>query len=416
MPTRFVAFLIAMLLAVSAHAQTNQHPYNFTAATSPLPTGSCFWLTSPGSDRSLCSNWAPAIGAWSAAFDAQSGDSVFALPAADAFKIVYRTNHTPQADTISSPATTGFGSGFGVAYFSVPQGNSINPLGGALFNNQAGYTFGANQGALLFSDGANYRSIIGLPTGSSQDSTQFLGNDNIFRQVGQAQLAPGAVTTPALASGLTLTSPTITLGSDAPGDLYVRGTNGQLTPLGVGAANTVLAVNAGACTTDGNNVTTCAPNAPGYQATLSSTVLPIATNAANGAGRPDGTTISIDAGGSYHVPLGIDSVTTGITALGTSQATCASLTTRANYITTVTAGSGVCMPGLVKGAHYFVCNKTTTPVLVYAPADGSIISTPTTGPLASTQAVSVGRGCPEFIAESTSSLWVTGAGVPLTVQ
>ncbi len=410
-------FLVTMMAAWPSLAQTNRLIHDIpTTATSPLPAGSCLYVDQgPGTDAKLCSDWAVALRAWSAALDTRSTEGIFALPSSDAFKIVYRTNRGPFADTIASPTVSGFGVGFGAMYFSVAQGNSLNPQGGALFNNLAGYTFGANQGAMMFSDGAVYRAFISLPTASSQDGTQVLFNNNVFSQIGPAQLAPGAITTPALAPGLNLTSPTFTFGSDAPGDLYVRGVNGLLTRLPPGAANAVLASTAGTCTTSSLGVVTCPPNMPAYQTTLSPNVLPIATNGTNGVGRPDGLALTVDAGGTWHSTAGDDPVTNGITALGSSQATCAALTTQANYITTVTPGSGVCMPGLVQGRHYFVCNKTTTPVLVYAPPGGSVLSTPS-GPLAPTGSISVGRGCPEFIAESTSSLWVTGAGVPLVVQ
>ncbi len=412
---RLIVFLVALTLYGNpVFGQTNAYPRNYPAATLPLVSGtSCFWIMNgggAGSDRTLCSGWAAGIGALSTTLDTQSNESPFSIPQTDAFKIVYRTNRTPQADTIA-----GFYPEFGVTYFSGPQGNSVNPQGGITFNGRAGYSFGAKQGAVMFFDGANYQALVGLPIASSQDSTQVLSNDNIYRQIGPAQLAPGAVTTPALASGLNLSSPTFTFGSDAPGDLYVRGGNGLLTRLPVGAANAVLASTAGTCTTNSLGVVICPPNMPAYQTTLSPNVLPIATNSSNGVGRPDGSVLTVDSGGTWHSTAGDDQVTNGIIALGTSQATCAALTTQASYITTVTAGSGVCMPGLVQGRHYFICNKTTTPVLVYAPPGGSVLSTPS-GPLAPTGAISVGRGCPEFIAESTSSLWVTGAGVPLVVQ
>ncbi len=403
-------FLIVPRIVLAQGSTVHDLPSN---VTSPLPDGSCIYVDETGGlDRKWCSNWAAGIKAWSAVLDIKTADSIFQIPPSDAFKIVYRNNHVAQNDTIVSAATTG--AGFGLTYFSVPQGNSINPQGGSLINGVLGYTFGANQGSLMFSDGLGYRAFIGLPMPSSQDGTQVLVNDNIYRQIGPAQLAPGAVTTPALASGLNLTSPTITLGSDAPGDLYVAGVNGQLTRLPTGAPNAVLSVIQGTCTTT-LNITVCAPNMPGYQTMLSPAVLPIATNAANGVGRPDGSVLTVDAGGTWHSTAGDDQVTNRITALGTSQATCAALTTRANYITSVTPGSGVCIPGLVEGRHYFVCDTTTTPVLVYAPPGGSVMNTPA-GPLATTGAISVGRGCAEFIAESTSSVWVTGAGVPLVVQ
>ncbi len=418
MRTSCAIFVVTMMAAWPALAQTNRLVHNIpTNATSPLPAGSCFYVDQgPGTDTKLCSGWAPAIGAWSSGLDTQSVEGIFALPSADAFKIVYRTNRVGQADTIASPTVSGFGVGFGAMYFSVAQGNSINPQNGAMLNGRFGYTFGANQGAIMFSDGVDHRAFISLPTASSQDSTQVLRNDNQYSQIGPAQLAPGAVTTPALGPGLNLTSPSFTLGSDAPGDIPVRGANGQLVRLGVGAANTVLAVTAGACTTDSNNVTTCAPNMPAYQNTLSPAVLPIATNNQNGVGRPDGQSLTADAGGTWHSAAGLDTVTRSITALGSSQADCQALMSRQNYVGTVAPGSGVCLPPIVKeGDHAFVCNKTTTPLLDYAAADGTVINTPS-GPLLATQAVSIGRGCAEFIAESTTTWWVTGAGVPLIVQ
>lgn len=408
--TKFAFFGGALIFSWSALAQ-GTHPYNYPPAPSPLPSGACLWAMSPNNDWSLCHDWAAALGALSTTLDTQSAESPFAIPQTDAFKIVYRTNRTPQADTIA-----GFASGFGVTYFSAPQGNSVTPPGAILINGQFGYTFGSNQGAVMFFDGANYRALVGLPAPASQDHRQLLANDNTYTQVGSAQIAPGAVTTPALASGLNLSSPSITLGGDAPGDTYYRNSSGNVARLGIGPTNAVLSVAAGACTTDPITlVTTCLPGTPVWLSTISPFALPLATNSQVGAGKPDGSTINIDNAGIYHAAVNIDTVAAGITAMGTSQANCRQLTTRQSYINNVSANTGVCLPSPVAGARYVVCNETTTPVLIYAPADGSIINTPS-GPLTSTQAVSVGRGCPEFAAKSTSVIWVMGAGVPLVVQ
>ncbi len=419
MPIKFLIFLAAMIAAWPALAQTNKFTRDEPPATIPLPADSCLLIDQgpgPGHDRSLCAGWAVAFGAWSAVLDTQSGQGPFALPSTDAFKIVYRTNFAAQADTIDTPATNGFGAGFGSTYFSVAQGNSITPLGGAMINGRPNIMFGSNQGAMIFSDGVGYRALVGLPTTANYDGTLLLSNDNTYKQVGAAQIAPGAVTTPALASGLTLTSPTISVGSDAPGDTYYRGTNGQVVRLAAPSTSAVYINLPGTCSTDPNTqVVTCQPGTPSWQAQVPSAALPLATNSANGAGRPDGQSISIDAGGAYHVRLGIDSGTTAITASGTMQANCTALTTQQNYVSTVPPGAGVCLPAAVPFGHAHVCDETTTPVLVYAQADGTIINTPS-GPLAPTQAISVGRGCAEFIAKSNSAWWVTGAGVPLVVQ
>jgi hypothetical protein len=348
--------------------------------------------------------------------DTQSVAGAFALPSTDAFKIVYRTNFAAQADTIDTPATAGFGAGFGSTYFSVAQGNSVTPQNNALINGRANIVFGSNQGAMIFSDGVGYRALVGLPTTANYDGTRLLSNDNTYKQIGPSQLAPGAITTPALASGLTLTSPTITLGSDASGDTYYRGANGSLARLAAPSTSAVHINLPGACTTDPNTqVVTCQPGTPSWQALVPAAALPLATNTTNGAGRPDGQSISIDGGGAYHVPLGIDSGSTGLSAMGTTQANCTALTTQQNYVSTVPPGAGVCLPAAVAFGHTYVCDETTTPVLVYAQADGTIINTPS-GPLAPTQAISLGRGCAEFIAKSNSAWWVTGAGVPLVVQ
>jgi hypothetical protein len=419
MPIKFLIFLAAMMAAWPAIAQTNKFTRDEPSAISPLPADSCLLIDqgpSPGHDRSLCSGWAVAFGAFSALLDTQSVAGAFALPSTDAFKIVYRTNFAAQADTIDTPATAGFGVGFGSTYFSVAQGNSLTPQNNALINGRANIMFGSNQGAVIFSDGVGYRALVGLPTTANYDGTRLLSNDNTYKQVGAAQLAPGAVTTPALASGLNLTSPSITLGSDAPGDTYYRASNGSLARLAAPSTSAVSINLPGACATDPNTlVVTCQPGTPSWQAQVPAAALPLATNSTNGAGRPDGQSISIDAGGVYRVPLGIDSGTTGLTAAGTTQANCTALTTQQNYVSTVPSSSGVCLPAAVRFGHAFVCNETTTPLLVYAQADGTIINTPS-GPLAPTQAISVGRGCPEFIAKSSSSWWVTGAGVPLVVQ
>lgn len=419
MPIKFLIFLAAIMAAWPALAQTNKFTRDEPPAVSPLPADSCLLIDqgpAPGHDRSLCAGWAAAFGAWSAVLDTQSGAGSFALPPSDAFKIVYRTNFAAQADTIDTPATSGFGAGFGSTYFSVAQGNSITPQNNASINGRANIMFGSNQGAMIFSDGVGYRALVGLPTTSNYDGTRLLSNDNTYKQVGAAQLAPGAVTTPALASSLNLTSPTITLGSDAPGDTYYRASNGPLARLAAPSTSAVYINLPGACATDPITLAlTCQPGTPSWQAQVPPAALPIATNSANGTGRPDGQSISIDAGGTYRVPLGIDTGTTAITAMGSVQADCTALSTQQNYVSTVPPSAGVCLPAAVAFAHAHVCNETTTPVLVYARADGSIINTPS-GPLAPTQAISVGRGCAEFIAKSSSAWWVTGAGVPLVVQ
>ncbi len=398
MQAKYFAFLTIFLIIprmVLAQGST-VHDLQFNV-TSPLPDGSCIYVDEAGGlDRKWCSNWAAGIKAWSTILDVKIADSIFQLPPSDAFKIVYRNNHVAQPDTIVSAATTG--ASFGLSYFSVPQGNSINPQGGSLINGVLGYTFGAKQGAMMFSDGAGYLAFISLPMPSSQDGTQVLGNDNIYRQIGPAQLAPGAVTTPALASGLNLASPTFTFGSDAPGDLYVRGVNGLLTRLPPGATNAVLAISP-------------STNTPAYQTTLSPNVLPIATNASNGVGRPDGAGLTVDAGGTWHSTAGIDSVADNVTALGTGQSDCAQLTTRVTYLTAGVNDAGVCLVAAVKGSEAHVCNVTGNEYFVYPMADGSSINdNPGTTP------VIVGRGCVGFLARSSSAWWTTGPRTPLLVK
>jgi hypothetical protein len=179
------------------------------------------------------------------ALDTQSGNSIFALPSTDAGGVVYRTNvTTPQLDTIAAP-TGGFASGFGISYYSVLAGNSINPQGGALIGGLSALTLGANQEISLFSDSTGYRPLIGMPTPTSQDGTTLLSNDFSYKQVGTAQLASAAVTTAKLGSSLTLTTPSITLGSDATGDLFYRNSGGAVTRLGIGTTGQVLAVTSG---------------------------------------------------------------------------------------------------------------------------------------------------------------------------
>ncbi len=414
MPIKFLIFLAAIMAAWPALAQTNKFIRDEPPATSPLPANSCLLIDqgpSPGHDRSLCADWAEALGAWSAVLDTQSGAGVFALPSTDAFKIVYRTNFAAQADTIDTPATSGFGAGFGATYFSVAQGNSVTPQNNVLINGRANIMFGSNQGAMIFSDGVGYRALVGLPTTANYDGTAVLSNDNTYKQVGAAQLAPGAVTTPALASGLNLTSPTISVGSDALGDTYYRGPSG-LVRLAAPSTSAVSINLAGTCATDPTTlVVTCQPGTPSWQAQVPAPLLPLATNSTNGVGRPDGQSMTIDAGGVYRAAIGIDTVTTGITALGTTQANCKQLTTQQNYISNVAPGTGVCLPAGVLGGHVYVTNKTTTPLLVYALADGSSIN----GNPA-TQAVTVGFGQVQFNAESTAAWWTVGPGTPLVVQ
>jgi hypothetical protein len=203
---------------------------SLTAGTGNLVVGG-----SPGASLTIATK---------VALDTQSGNNIFALPSTDAGGIVYRTNSTAELDTIAAP-TGGFASGFGLGYYSVLAGNSINPQGGALIGGLSALTLGANQEVSLFSDGTGYRPLIGMPTPTSQDGTTFLSNDFSYKQVGTAQLASAAVTTAKLASSLTLTTPSITLGSDATGDLFYRNSGGAVTRLGIGTTGQVLAVASG---------------------------------------------------------------------------------------------------------------------------------------------------------------------------
>ncbi len=112
----------------------------------------------------------------------------------------------------------------------------------------------------------------------------------------------------------------------------------------------------------------------------------------------------------WRVP--VDTHATGIAAAGTTQANCTTLTKAQSYIATVAPNSGVCLPPAVAGAHVSVCDKTTTPLLIYAPADGVSVIAPNTA----TQAVQISQGCVQFIAESTTAWWFAGPGTPLVVQ
>lgn len=97
--------------------------------------------------------------------------------------------------------------------------------------------------------------------------------------------------------------------------------------------------------------------------------------------------------------FGVDSVSAGLTAAGTAQGSCLNLTSQQNYIGTVAAGTGVCLPAAATGIHAFVCNEGANPLSVYAPAGGTTINS-----LSSIGLVPVAVDtCMQFIGKSSSA-------------
>lgn len=84
---------------------------------------------------------------------------------------------------------------------------------------------------------------------------------------------------------------------------------------------------------------------------------------------PTGDTFQIGALAQF-----IDSAATGITAAGTTQASCTQLTADHSNVTTVAAGAGVCLPPTAPGAHFVVHTSGANSLLIYANPGGGTLN------------------------------------------
>lgn len=78
----------------------------------------------------------------------------------------------------------------------------------------------------------------------------------------------------------------------------------------------------------------------------------------------------ITSGGTVTL-LGLQTVTTGIAAAGTTQGTATALTASLNYVSSVSAGTGVVLAGTV-GTSQSVYNGGLNPLKVYPPTGAAI--------------------------------------------
>jgi hypothetical protein len=111
--------------------------------------------------------------------------------------------------------------------------------------------------------------------------------------------------------------------------------------------------------------------------------------------------VRLFVGGAALTGGGADTVTGGITAAGTNQATATVLTGQFNVVTTVAAGTGVTLPAATIGAHCLVRNSGANALLVYPAGTAAInaqaASAPTTVAVNSTA----------YFEAQTALLWFT---------
>jgi hypothetical protein len=117
-----------------------------------------------------------------------------------------------------------------------------------------------------------------------------------------------------------------------------------------------------------------------------------------------GTLTSLSVGNVTSSQFMFRSVTTGISAFGSNQATATTLTKEINIVSTVTSGQGVALPTAVAGMVLYVTNTSANSLLVY-PASGGIINA-----LSANAALTQGAGATlQFIAPTTTQWYSVGA-------
>jgi len=192
---------------------------------------------------------------------------------------------------------------------------------------------------------------------------------------------------------------------------------GTLTSLSVNGTVTAVAftANTGVFTGNGNglsslvgaNVTGTVANATyatsAGTATSATTAATVTTNA-----QPNitsvGTLTSLSAGNITTSQFILHSVTTGISAFGTNQATATTLTKEINIVSTVASGQGVALPTAVAGMVLYITNSSANSLLVYPGTSAQINSLGTNAAL--TQAAGATL---QFIAPTTTQWYSVGA-------
>lgn len=109
-----------------------------------------------------------------AALNTQSGAS-YTLLAGDAGKLVLRTNGSAQTDTVPQ-ATGSFTTGFEFGLQTGAAGDTLTPTTSTV-NGLASLKLGAQQASDWVSDGANWRTALGVPQPATQTGTTFLRDD-----------------------------------------------------------------------------------------------------------------------------------------------------------------------------------------------------------------------------------------------
>ena len=100
----------------------------------------------------------------------------------------------------------------------------------------------------------------------------------------------------------------------------------------------------------------------------------------------------------------IRSVSTGITANGSTQTQATVLTTEINIVSTVTSGTGVRLPTAVAGTVVYITNTSANSVVVYPQTSGQINNLGTN--IGFTQGANATL---QFIAPTTSRWYTVGA-------
>jgi hypothetical protein len=117
-----------------------------------------------------------------------------------------------------------------------------------------------------------------------------------------------------------------------------------------------------------------------------------------------GTLTSLSSGNITSSGFVFRSVTTGISAFGSNQATATALTKEINIVSTVTSGQGVALPTAVAGMVIYITNTSANSLLVYPASGGTINSLSANAALTQTAGATL-----QFIAPTTTQWYSVGA-------
>jgi fibronectin-binding autotransporter adhesin len=215
--------------AISFVGGTGASPSNWTDASTPSWIG--FGTTPSGSSNPDATYVAAITPAGGLAVGAGYFSSVTQGPT---------LTTDPGAGNIGAKGSVGVFSGT-----SIPSGGTTGA--GVLLSSTAdfGMFFGSGAPTLSAAEGSLYLTSAGAPYYNNNGSTGWTQLVNSAVATLSSLTSVGTITTGGLGTGAVIGGVTMTLGSDATGDLYYRNSSGALARLGIGTTGQVLTVAAG---------------------------------------------------------------------------------------------------------------------------------------------------------------------------